>query len=176
MGESWAKHGTVSSLCWMERDKLEAIKSLLRILFIFNYPFTSPAVFISGLLLVGHGDVSDSFLPLWATRISVYFTLKGSRTTQSMFGIFLQHQHKCTGCGSDDSQQFLQHKELRWPCSCLLLILLLVSAALRGLQPHFYWKSFAVIKPFSLWLGYCSHKSSYWALGNSLIFVLLCYF
>lgn len=88
-------------------------------------------------------------------------------------GFFLHHQHSCIGCGRDASQRFLQHKELRWPCSWLLLILLLESAALRGLQPHFYWKSFAVIKPFSLWLGYCSRKSSSWPLGDSLMFVLL---
>lgn len=90
-------------------------------------------------------------------------------------GFFLHHQHSYIGCGRDSSQRFLQHKELRWPCSWLPLILLLESAALRGLQPHFYWKSFAVIKPFSLWLGYCSHKCSSWPLGDSLMFVLLQY-
>lgn len=100
----------------------------------------------------------------------------GSKRHGAGSGVFLHYQHSCIGCGRDASQQFLQHKELRWPCSWLLLILLLESAALRGLQPHFYWKSCAVMKPFSLWLGYCSHKSSYWPLGSSHMFVLLqCY-
>lgn len=117
-------------------------------------------------------------LALWTTCVLVYIWVQRARTERygAGSGCFLHHQHSCIGCGRDASQQFLQHKELRWPCSWLLLILLLESAALRGLQPHFYWKSCAVMKPFSLWLGYCSHKSSYWPLGSSHMFVLLqCY-
>lgn len=171
------------------RDKPGAINSLLHILLIFNYSFTSPERFISGLLLSEHGRdpeecykshwavVCFSSLALWTTCVLVCVQRARAERHGAGSGFFLHHQHSCVGCGRDASQQFLQHKELRWPCSWLLLILLLESAALRGLQPHFYWKSFAVIKPFSLWLGYCSHKSSYWPLGNSHMFVLLqCYF
>lgn len=182
------KHGAVSTLCWMDWEwEISREPSIHYSTYnsFLNYPFTSPERFISGLLpaergrdpeehCISHRAVVSCSLALWTTclRVRVWVQRAGAKRHGAGSGFFLQHQHSCIGCGRNGSQQFLQCKDLGCPCSWLLLILLLESAALRGLQPHFYWKSFAVLKPFSLWLGYCSHKSSYWPLGNSLMFVL----
>lgn len=119
-------------------------------------------------------DLSVYFL-LWQTTC-LKFRSQSSWSRNPIFFsffFFLHHQHSCTGCGRDASQWFVQQKELRWLCSWLLLILLLESAALRGLQPHIYWQSFAIIKPFSLWLGHCSHKSS-WFPDVCVVMLLTC--
>lgn len=179
---SWGKHGAVSSLCWMEWEwEISREPSIHYFTF---YSFSTIPLHLLSSISINSSLISNHtercfllFSLLWEkTRACVWVQRATAECHGAGPGFFLHHQHSCIGYGRDASQRFLQHKELRWPCSWLLLILLLESAALTGLQPHFYWKSFAVIKPFSLWLGYCSHKSSSWPLGNSLMFVLLqCY-